>query len=181
MRKFFSIFLLLALPLVAPAQSTRPYSNVVESYSQLWNLAATYRGVSGSTLGSQLDSLFSGSLYLSTASFGSGSFALAPLPNGTGSLSVWSSVLKASTTTTVTATATLTPEGSPDGTHWATLPGITVATLTTTSRTVPATTLFVFPVASTTTGGKCSKYLRIKVTNTADSLSVYAGYLFYAN
>jgi hypothetical protein len=186
--KFFLSAIALALAVSAFGQgSTAPYSNAQETYSQLWNLSNVYRNtVTAANLGTQLDSINSGTIYVSTAKWGTGiansdTFKLAPLPNGTGSLNVWASMLKASVlSNTVVATATFTPQSSPDGTHWANIPGVTVATLTTSSKTVPETTMFSFPITSTTTGGKFGKYFRVKITNTADTLSVWSGFQFFA-
>lgn len=146
---------------MVPLPNTIPYPSA--QTGQLLNL-------SSSRLYPTNDTSNAGTLYLTTAKYGStGVPALYPI-QGDGTISFVISALKAQTTTTTNPTVTVTPQASMDGVIWATIPGITVATLTPTSATVPVTTMFEFTY-------NYAQYYRF-LNSVTDTASVKSKYFF---
>lgn len=133
--------------------------------AQLLNLSNTYASASNDTSGP-------GTLYLTSAMY-STTTAL-PVKSqviGSGTISFIASVLKAQiTTTTTNAVVAITPQASFDGVNWASIPGVTVATLTPTSATVATTTMFEF-------SANYAPYYRLKNSITVDTASIKEWYL----
>lgn len=142
-------FSVTAQPVTWPQR--KPFANQpYEVYSQMWNYNSTTwyfgtvtftpgSGVPNSTnYGRQLDSSTSGGIItlgtsiLKAGKVNADTAVLQSIP-GYGSLNLTSSVLAVSGSPTVTATVM----SSSDGWVWAPVPGITVATFTPTSLTVP--------------------------------------------
>lgn len=141
----FAITMLLAASVSFGQGSRTPYFNKWEAYSQMWNVSSTtwyYGTVTSSNLGNQLDTGASGADVVLSSSYISFSLGvvntdtaiLTPI-NGFGIIEFNLSCLKASATT---CTVTATVQSSPDGlTNWATVPGVTTATVVCASTTVP--------------------------------------------
>lgn len=113
-----------------------------------------------------------GTIYLYTSKYDPTTFLPAVTPViGTGTISFIVSALHASTTSTVNPTVTTTPQGSFDGVRWATIPGVTVSTLTPTSASVAVTTKWEFTANN-------SLYYRLKNVVTNDTASITGYYYF---
>lgn len=139
MKRIYCFLITLLLCATAMAQSsTNP-----DYFSQMWNISNTYYGtVNVNTVGNQLDTINGATGYF-TSSYWKGTYdsaRLSPLYRD-GNLGMDITCLRAGAST---ATVTVTPQQSGDGITWCTIPGITVATLTPSSLTVPVTTAFNF-------------------------------------
>jgi len=109
----------------------------------MWNISNTYYGtVNATTVGNQLDTINGATGYFTSSYWKSNydSARLSPLVRD-GNLALDITCLRGGAST---PTVTVTPQQSGDGITWCTIPGITVATLTPSSLTVPTTTAFNF-------------------------------------
>jgi len=151
LNKIFSMIIMLALftGTAAKAQSTypRPQDNIM----QMLNLSSSYYGtVNSNTVNTQKDTAKGTTIYLNTCKWTSTSVPkgyayTGPIVNS-GIQGYQSAAIEVSTwkTNALTPTITVTPQQSANGVTWATVPGVTVATLSPTSTTVPTTVAFNF-------------------------------------
>jgi hypothetical protein len=166
MKRLLFVFLSV-LCFAAPSvhgQTSVPSPNVLAApytiYGQMLNLSNTHPGQRNDTLTS--------TGYLSTAYFSNSTNLPVKYPAfGSGPFSLQVAGLKASTVSTTTATIQVTPEGSFDGVTWASIPGVTTATLSCTSRTVAVTSAWSW-------SENYFNYYRVKGVVGADTISLKA-------
>lgn len=180
----FALFMLILLisTLITPtarAQSVTPYGNKNESYSQMWLLGNNYfQTATPANLGTQLDTVvntatvnLTTSKHQFTGNYQGLDTVLTYPVTGTGAITLTASVLKC----TGSPTVTVTPQMSPDGVNWTTIPGAVTATVVPTSLTIPVTTSFYYR-------DKQEKYMRLSYTGSGSStVSIQAFFYFWAN
>lgn len=163
MKKIFAIIaLLFSVSTFAQNSNPAPYS----LFGQMLNTSNSYAYATNDTS--------TGTLYLYTSKYNSSGLPAVTPVIGTGTISFVVSTLKGSTTSTVNPTVTTTPQASFDGTNWATIPGVTVSTLTPTSASVAVTTMWEF-------SDNYGLYYRLKNVVTNDTASIKAWYLLNKN
>lgn len=137
MKQIIFLLCLISISVASFAQGyTKPRSNTYEVYSQMWNTSNTYYSTpTAANLGTQKDTSGAATVYLYTAALQSnGTFSVSAVPDGSGTISFTAAVWKGQkVTTTVNPLVVITPQASFDGIIFATIPGVTAASLTPTS------------------------------------------------
>ncbi len=181
------MFFFLALAFIPDvrAQNIKPWNNKYESYSQMWSISNTYSGEGSRTyystatsnnLGSQLDTVAAGqTLLIAILGFNPNACTLCTdtftykTLYGNGYLTMSVSALATNTITTVAVT----PQQSMNGIDWTPITSVTVASVTSTSKTTPvvgtSTTIFTVSV-------KYGLYYRLSCVGVTDAAQIKANY-----
>lgn len=152
-KALFAVLMILVISAKAQVSNPYPYAE----FGYMPNLSNTYPNATNDTIKNT-------TAYFTTGKYGTNGLPVKNPTFGTGTISFVVSALKAQTTTTVSPVVTVTPQASFDGTNWATIPAVTVATLTPTSASVAVTTMFEFTA-------NYAPYYRMKIAAT-DTASV---------
>ncbi len=186
---FAFLFLLFSYCSSAFAQvQVAPFTDAYSQFSQMWNTSSVYYNTpywtdaKHTNLGTQLDTT-SGTtvLNLYTAILTRGisnvdTFLPTPII-GYGQINLSASVLKVTGTDTIVVT----PVGSLDGIHWHAIQGLTPASLTPTSLTIPVGVEWCLGLYGSVIGGKQDRYYGLSFKGQTGTTTSVQGWFYFQN